>query len=184
MKILLILILLLFYYYQPNRNLNSNNSEETIISKEQECKNINKYYLHEDTFNNKKEITNIFTSMIKKYRGHVLYINCWSVSCYLCRAEIPYIKKFIKIFKDKEIKFIFLCIDSDYKKWKNAIKELQIEGINYYYNKKESKELRWMLGISGFPYYLLVDKKGKIVKQGFDIRPKNERTRLEIEKLL
>jgi thiol-disulfide isomerase/thioredoxin len=126
----------------------------------------------------------VFSSLLAKHKDKVLYIDCWATWCSPCRAEMPHSKKLMQKFEGKDIEFIFLCIDSEKDGWKAMLSELQISGTHYFLNKAESSALRNILGISGVPHYLLIDKNGVIVKQGIDIRPSTGMAESEIQKLL
>jgi thiol-disulfide isomerase/thioredoxin len=130
------------------------------------------------------DVGEIFNSILDKYKNKVLYIDCWATWCAPCRDEMPHSKKLREKFAGKDVEFIFLCIDSEEDKWKAMLSELQIGGTHYCLTKAESSALRKILGISGVPHYVMVDKNGTIIKQGFDIRPSSGLAESEIRKLL
>lgn len=130
------------------------------------------------------DVGEIFNSILEKHKNKVLYIDCWATWCAPCRGEMPYSKKLIEKFAGKDVEFIFLCIDSEKDKWKSMLSELQIGGTHYCLTKVESSVLRKILGISGVPHYLVINKNGTIIKQGFDIRPSSGLAESEIQKLL
>jgi thiol-disulfide isomerase/thioredoxin len=126
----------------------------------------------------------IFNSILAKHKNKVLYIDCWATWCSPCLGEMPHSKKLMQKFEGKDIEFIFLCIDSEKDKWKAMLSELQIGGTHYCLTEAESSALRKILGISGVPHYLVINKNGTIIKQGFDIRPSSGLAESEIQKLL
>jgi thiol-disulfide isomerase/thioredoxin len=126
----------------------------------------------------------IFNSILAKHKNKALYIDCWATWCSPCRTEMPYSKKLMEKFEGQNIEFVFLCLDSEKDQWKASLTELQIGGTHYFLNKAESSALRNILGISGVPHYLLIDKNGVIIKQGFDIRPSTGMAESEIQKIL
>jgi len=130
------------------------------------------------------DVNEIFTSILSKHKNKVLYIDCWGPWCGSCISEMPHSKKLIEKFAGKDIEFIFLCIDSEKDKWKAMLSELQIGGTHYCLTNAESSALRKILGISGVPHYVMVDKNGTIVKQGNDISPSSWLVESEIQKLL
>lgn len=130
------------------------------------------------------DVGEIFNSILNKHKNKVLYIDCWATWCAPCRGEMPHLKKLIEKLAGKDVEFIFLCIDSEKDNWKAMLSELQIGGTHYCLNKSESSALRKILGISGIPHYVMVDKDGTIVKQGHDIRPSSSSAESEIQKLL
>jgi thiol-disulfide isomerase/thioredoxin len=130
------------------------------------------------------DVSEIFNSILAKHKNKVLYIDCWATWCAPCRGEMPHSKKLIEKFAGKDIEFIFLCIDSEKDNWKAMLSELQIGGTHYCLTKAESSALRKILGISGIPHNVMVDKNGTIIKQGHDIRPSSGLAESEIQKLL
>jgi len=126
----------------------------------------------------------IFNAILEKHKGKVLFIDCWATWCSPCRGEMPYSKKLIEKFAGQNIEFIFLCIDSEYDKWKASLDEFQIGGTHYFLNPSESSALRKTLNISGIPHYVVINKEGIITKEGFEIRPSNPDAEEEIKKLM
>jgi thiol-disulfide isomerase/thioredoxin len=126
----------------------------------------------------------IFNAILEKHKGKVLFIDCWATWCSPCRGEMPYSKKLIEKFAGQNIEFIFLCIDSEYDKWKASLDEFQIGGTHYFLNPSESSALKKILNISGIPHYIVINKEGIIAKEGFEIRPSNPNVEEEIKKLL
>lgn len=130
------------------------------------------------------DVGEIFNSILSAHKNKVLYIDCWATSCGPCIGEMPHSKILMKKFEGQNVEFIFLCIDSEEDKWKAMLSELQIGGTHYYLNNAESSALRKILGIRGVPHYVMIDKNGTIIKQGFDIKPSSGLAESEIQKLL
>ncbi|MCT4699663.1 TlpA family protein disulfide reductase [Tenacibaculum haliotis] len=112
---------------------------------------------------NKEKIT--LSYLINKNKGKLIYIDFWASWCIPCRKVMPDSKKLFKYYKDKDIVFIYVSIDKDFKKWENASKEEQLY-LNYnsffalnYPNANFYKEL----SLKSIPRYLLYDKNGKLI---------------------
>lgn len=110
--------------------------------------------------------TDFFISLLEKHKGKVIFVNCWAVWCGACKREVPYLNELVKQYEKKNVVFISLCIDSDYVKYRKLLSKLKIDGTNFCLTKEQSKHLRKKFGISGIPYYLLIDKNGIVKIQG------------------
>ena len=99
----------------------------------------------------------------EKYKGKVIYIDIWATWCGPCRGEIPYAIELHEYFKGKHIAFANLCLSSNKNEWKKIVKNNNIKGDNYYFNKAQSQLLRNKLQFKGYPTYLILDKKGNLV---------------------
>jgi len=109
-------------------------------------------------------------------------VDCWATWCGPCKTEMPYSKELSKQMVDKEVAFVYLCLDSEEKQWKATLSELQLNGQQYFLTKDQSTDFRKAFEISGIPFYFLVDSKGAIVEKGSHLRPNNVKEK--IEKLL
>jgi thiol-disulfide isomerase/thioredoxin len=130
------------------------------------------------------DIAGILDSLIKVNLGKVIYIDCWGPWCGPCMKELPNSKQMMNELKDKDIVFVYFCIDSDLPKWKATIGDLELGGIHYFFDKDQSTSLRKNLEITGVPYYLLINKKGIIKDKGTHLTPSTPETLTEIERLL
>lgn len=131
------------------------------------------------------EVESTMDSILSKNKGKLIYIDFWGPWCGECIEELPYSKKLMSELNNEKITFVYLCIDSDYKAWKAKLGELKLEGQHYFFDKKQSTELRKIFKISGVPRYVLLNKEGIIVdqvaKSPSDPELKKELTKLSIE---
>ena len=120
-----------------------------------------------------KDFTDIQDNKIKKdsFRGKVLIINCWSISCAPCIKEMPYLNK----LKDRlnSDKYVFLGITFDdtesITKFFNSdrLKEFlstQHPTFNFRIIPNQKTLLNNILGVQSYPTTFIVDQKG-IIKQ-------------------
>jgi len=114
----------------------------------------------------------IMDSIMISNKGKVIYIDFWATWCGPCMAEFPNSKALMKQMDNKDVSFIFLCLDSKEKIWKAKLDELNLSGQHYFLSKKQSDDIREAFEISGIPYYILVDKNGMIHEKGNHLIPK------------
>jgi len=124
----------------------------------------------------------VFNSILEQNKGKIIYLDFWATWCGPCLGEMPESKKLMDELKDKNVSFIYLCIDSEESVWKATLSKFQLEGYQYYFNKEQSEEIRGMFEIHGIPFYVLIDDKGNIIEKGSHLRP--DYAREKIGKLL
>lgn len=106
---------------------------------------------------------------LSELKGKYILIDFWATWCEPCIREIPYSKKLEEEFGDKNIEFVYICIDDKKESWEKHIAKGELNGIQLFADESESKELKDNYNIHGIPSYMLVDKEGKIITQ--KIRP-------------
>jgi thiol-disulfide isomerase/thioredoxin len=106
-----------------------------------------------------------YDSLISSYKGKFIYIDFWASWCMPCRAEMPDSRSIQEKYKAKNIVFLYISIDKNPIKWRDAAKEEKLEKfINNFLllNSSESPILK-KLRIETIPRYVLLDTDGKIV---------------------
>ena len=99
---------------------------------------------------------------LSSFKGKYVYIDCWATWCGPCRAQIPHLKKLEQQYSGKDIVFVSISSDSDSKKWKNAVKEEALKGVQLIEKCPTNSELSEHFIIKGIPRFILLDKEGKV----------------------
>ncbi|MBN1925160.1 MAG: TlpA family protein disulfide reductase [Prolixibacteraceae bacterium] len=107
---------------------------------------------------------NLLDSIIKENRGKVLFVDLWATWCGPCLEGMKASKEIMPRYKNKDIEFIFLCVNSKEENWKATLSKFKIEGKHYFCSNEQSKDIRRALGVEGIPHYLIINKKGNIVE--------------------
>jgi len=104
--------------------------------------------------------------IIANNKGKVIYLDCWATWCGPCISEFPNSKKLLTEYKNKNVAFIFICLDSEEINWEPIIKKYSLAGQHYFLTKNQSSDFREVFGIRGIPHYILFDTKGNISENG------------------
>jgi peroxiredoxin len=115
---------------------------------------------------------------LKDFRGNLVLLDFWFVGCSFCKKELPFTKKLIEEFKDKNFKVIQICMRSDQDDWEKLKKDLV--GIPLYSNAQWDKKLTNSYKLAGYPRYVLVDEEG-IILEGWCERPSEPALKSRIE---
>lgn len=125
----------------------------------------------------------LLDSIVAANKGKVLYIDIWATWCGPCREQFPYSTKLEQAFGSNVV-FIYLCIDSNEPSFKKMVRNLQRTGKDLYLNTTQSNLLKEQYAITAIPYYLMIDRSGKLVHSGFNIRPSERRTETLLKALV
>lgn len=181
---------------------NSNIDLNTYFKKFQEI--VNDPTLNEKIKNNylldfttlKKEVQEVYftnlnkdkstlESLISKNKGKVVFVDFWASWCAPCRTAMPSSRKLKEEYKGKEVAFIYISIDTDFEKWKNASeKEKLFNTENNLLTINYPNALFYQgLQLKTIPRYLIYDKNGKLVHKNAP-SPESKEIREELDKYL
>ncbi len=100
---------------------------------------------------------------LSKFAGKVVYLDFWGTSCAPCLYDIKnYIPELHKRYKDEEVVFVNICIDSEEKKWKSSISDLRFGGANLIAEDLTSSQVCRDYHIDAVPHYVVIDRKGNL----------------------
>jgi peroxiredoxin len=100
---------------------------------------------------------------LSDFKGKVVYVDFWGVGCGPCIYDIDHSGPYLhNKYKDNDIVFINICVDSGEKAWKNAIKEHKLTGVNLNAEGWTKNPVCKTYGVNGIPRYLIINKDGTI----------------------
>lgn len=103
----------------------------------------------------------IFQRIIEPYKGNVLVVDFWEMSCGPCRGGMLNERDEVKALADRPIKFLYITDNTpdQCNKW---LDENEIKGEHIFITRAEWSHLQEKFNFGGIPFHILVDKFGKI----------------------
>ncbi|WP_029902978.1 TlpA disulfide reductase family protein [Prevotella sp. 10(H)] len=98
----------------------------------------------------------------EKYGNKVLYIDVWATWCGPCIEAMKFVPELHNYYKEKDVVFINLCVESSAENWPKTIKKHNIGGENYYLDTNASLLFRSENNLPGYPSYIIIDKDKKV----------------------
>lgn len=103
----------------------------------------------------------IFQRIIEPYKGNVLYVDFWEMSCGPCRAGMLQMRDEVEANKDKPIKYLYVTDDTP-EHCKSFLEPNNIKGEHIHITRSEWGYLQEKFQFTGIPFVVLVDKQGKV----------------------
>ncbi|MFA6249426.1 MAG: TlpA disulfide reductase family protein [Mucilaginibacter sp.] len=102
---------------------------------------------------------------LAQFNGKTVYIDFWGVGCGPCIYDIKNsVPALHEKYKDKNIVFINICVDSDEPTWKESLKNLNLHGINLIAPGWNKHPMVKSYNVNGIPHYYLIDTNGNIAE--------------------
>lgn len=99
------------------------------------------------------------TTDLGDLKGKVIFLNFWATWCPPCRAEMPSINKLYTTFKtDKNVVFLFVDADGDFKKSAKFMADRQYELPVYAF----ASEIPGQIFESAIPTTVIFDRQGRL----------------------
>ena len=102
----------------------------------------------------------IFQRIIEPYKGNVLYVDFWEMSCGPCRGGMLQMRDEVEANKDKPMKYLYVTDDSP-EKCKSFLEPNNIKGEHIHISRSEWGYLQEKFQFTGIPFIVLFDKDGK-----------------------
>lgn len=134
----------------------------------------NKVNIKGTAFSNKLpegKANDIFKNIINKHKGKILFIDFWATTCGPCVYTIKQMKETRKEYKENaNFEFVFVTDEnqSPIESYDKFVKEQELENI-YRLSSDDYNRLRQLFKFNGIPRYIVVDKKGEVVNDDFEM---------------
>ena len=102
----------------------------------------------------------IFQRIIEPYKGNVLFVDFWEMSCGPCRASMLHMRDEVEANKDKPVKYLYITDDTE-EACRSFLEPNNIKGEHIHITRSEWGYLREKFQFSGIPYHFILDKDGK-----------------------
>jgi thiol-disulfide isomerase/thioredoxin len=102
----------------------------------------------------------IFQRIIEPYKGNVLYVDFWEMSCGPCRATMLQMRDEVEANKDKPVKYLYITDDTP-EKCKSFLEPNNIKGEHTFITPSEWGYLQEKFQFTAIPFVLFFDKQGK-----------------------
>ena len=102
----------------------------------------------------------IFQRIIEPYKGNVLYVDFWQMSCGPCRYGMLDMRDEVEANKDKPLKYLYITDDTP-EHCKSFIEPNNIKGEHIHITRSEWGYLQEKFNFSAIPFVILFDKQGK-----------------------
>jgi peroxiredoxin len=109
----------------------------------------------------------IFHKIIDRYKGNVVFMDFWDLSCGSCRVEMLKQREDVEFFKDKNVKFLYVCNEKNNPRnvADSFFEENHIAGEHIFISPDEWNYLAEKFQFQAIPFTLLIDKNGNIVER-------------------
>jgi thiol-disulfide isomerase/thioredoxin len=104
------------------------------------------------------------------FQDSLVYISFWATWCKPCIEEFPYENALVEKFKDKPVKIVSICLDSEREKWLKSIEQHGLKTLNLYAEGNWNERLKEKYATISYPHYVLLGKQGTII-QNKTLRP-------------
>ncbi|WP_158249602.1 thioredoxin-like domain-containing protein [Prevotella sp. MGM1] len=106
----------------------------------------------------------LFQRIIEPYKGNVLYVDFWSMSCGPCRAGMLDMRDEVEANKDKPVKYLYITYDTE-EHCRSFLEPNNIKGEHIFISRSEWAHLQEKFNFSGIPFVVHVDRQGKIRRE-------------------
>ena len=122
--------------------------------------------------------------ILKLNKGKVIYADLWASWCGPCIAEMPASLKLQNSLSNSTIVFIYISVDSDVNRWKQAISKHNLKSPNrQHYRLDQDSKLAKFMNAPPIPRYLIINKDSQVVSLDA-ARPSNPILLHDLEKVL
>ena len=103
---------------------------------------------------------------IEQHKGSFLIVNFWATWCGPCMEEFPYENEIHGLYKDKGLKVINVCVDSELDQWRAISTEKNLKTVNLF-SSGDYSSVSKDFDINGLPKSLLIDRNLIVLDNNF-----------------
>jgi peroxiredoxin len=103
------------------------------------------------------------TLSVSKFKGKVVLIDFWDITCDLCVDEMARIRKLYKILHEKGFEVIGISLDLEREKFSAFLKKEDVNWPQYFDGKGWRSKLVLKYGVTSMPSTYLLDRQGDII---------------------
>ena len=103
----------------------------------------------------------IFQRIIEPYKGNVLFVDFWEMSCGPCRGKMLSMRDEVEANKDKPVKYLYITDDTP-EHCKSFLEPNNIQGEHIHITRAEWGYLQEKFQFTAIPFVVLLDKQGKL----------------------
>ncbi len=101
--------------------------------------------------------------VLAKYKGKKVLVDIWASWCRDCIIGYPKVEELRRQVGEDNIAYVFLSVDKDAQKWKNAIGKFKIRGEHYLLDGAWKNPLSNYIALDWVPRYLVLDEQGRVI---------------------
>ena len=102
---------------------------------------------------------------LEDFAGRYVFIDVWATWCGPCLKQFPFLEKLEQTYKNKNVVFISISIDSpeDAEKWNTFVAAKNLSGVQLMADKAHQSEFILNYGIVSIPRFIIISPNGIIV---------------------
>jgi len=105
----------------------------------------------------------LLIDIMSKYKGKVVYLDFWATWCPPCKSEMPHSLKLEHELKDKDIEFVYICVNSPEKDRLAYLTKNKFLGDHYTATYNQYSYFRQRFRFAGVPHYMIINQNGMVV---------------------
>jgi thiol-disulfide isomerase/thioredoxin len=106
------------------------------------------------------------TVSLDSLAGKVVLVDFWATWCTYCKRDSDYIQSMLDSFDDGRFVLLEVNVDENEAAWRQYVKDERLQGLQ---TRDETKEMRSLFHVSGYPTYVIFDGDGIVRERAVGI---------------